>query len=91
MGLREESDSFYKYKFSNILHQILAVNNKSIQNAPDLIELIKNIQIKENQKIISLDIQHLYTNIPIDETINIIRKNFTEKNNLEQSIIDEIT
>lgn len=91
MGLREESDSFCIYKLSNILHQILAVNNKSIQNATELIELIKNIQIKENQTIISFDLQHLYTNIPIDGTINIIWKNLTEQNNRVQLIIDEIT
>lgn len=91
MGLREESDSFCIYKLSNILHQILAVNNKRIQNAPELIELIKNIQIKENQTIISFEIQHLYANISIDETINIIWKNLTDQNYREQLIIDEIT
>lgn len=78
-------------QLSNILHQILAVNNKSTQNAPELIELIKYIQIKENQTIISFDIQHLYTNITIDETIDIIWKNLTEQNNREQLVIDEIT
>ncbi|XP_049828734.1 uncharacterized protein LOC126267492 [Schistocerca gregaria] len=49
-------------------------NNRSLKNTGDIIEKIKNINIPPTAKLVSFDITSMYTNIPTEETINIIEQ-----------------
>ena len=66
----------YKIKknLKNLLKTTLIIDNKyNIKNTVNLTEQLKDIKITNKTKIISLDIKNLYTNIPINETLDIIR------------------
>ncbi|XP_044748720.1 uncharacterized protein LOC123309597 [Coccinella septempunctata] len=52
----------------------------SIKNSVQLAESLKDLQIPEGAKLISLDAKNIYTSIPPDECITIIDKKLTEKN-----------
>ena len=55
-----------------ILKSKLILNNK--YNIKNSIELTKQkIELTQNSKLISLDIKDMYTNIPVAETIDIIK------------------
>ena len=60
---------------------------RAIINTSHLIEQIKNIKITQHTKILSLDIRNLYTNIPVKETIDIV-KQFLERNTDGEHIDD---
>lgn len=75
------------YKITNKLNQILAkmytyTENYSIKNSQQLIEEIKNINIPHSAQLASFDITNLYTNIPIPETLNVIRSNLIKHKKL---------
>ena len=66
----------YKFKkfLKNLLKTTLIIDNKyNIKNTVNLTEQLKDIKITNKTKIISLDIKDLYSNIPINEIIDIIR------------------
>ena len=47
----------------------------SIKNAKCVIEKLKGIDINNNTKLMSLDVKDMFTNIPINKTINLIKGN----------------
>ncbi|XP_045482952.1 uncharacterized protein LOC123686796 [Harmonia axyridis] len=51
-----------------------------IKNSGQLVDSLRNLQIPEGAKLISLDAKNLYTSIPPDECITILDKKLTEKN-----------
>ena len=62
-----------KKQLVKILQNKLIINNKyNIKNATNLTEILSKIDISSDSKLISLDIKDMYTNIPIQETLNII-------------------
>ena len=72
------------------LKEIIHLENKfTIKNSYELIEKLKNIKICNSTNLASFDITNLYTNIPIDRTINIIQDKLTE-NNHDSEFTNEI-
>ena len=63
------------YKLNDILKSNLIIQNKfNIKDSIDLTRQINNIQLSSNSKFISLDIKDMYSNVSINETIEILRK-----------------
>ena len=56
------------------LAKILAPLSKSVQNSKDFVNFIKPQKIPLNHQIILFDVVSLFTNVPIDATIDIIRR-----------------
>lgn len=57
----------------------------TIKNSTDLINKLKNFKLNKNSKLVSFDIKNLYTNIPINQTLDFIKKhliNFQDHNKL---------
>lgn len=54
--------------------------NHTVSNNLELVNKIKDINIPENSYLISLDISNLFTNIPIEEVVEIIKNKLSEKN-----------
>lgn len=83
------------YKVSKKLVQIIKnsislKNNHSTKNCTEFINKLKNVQIKPNYRIASFDIVDLYTNIPVHDTIAILKSNLGEANIRSTDEINEI-
>lgn len=65
-------------------------NNYSVKNSYDFINAIKNIDIKSHYTLASFDIVNLYTNVPIQETLNIVKENLKKNLILLPEAIDEL-
>ncbi|XP_049857520.1 uncharacterized protein LOC126338559 [Schistocerca gregaria] len=68
------------YKLSQLLNNILREfytfeTTYTVKNAHELTTLIKDIKIPGEARFASFDIVNLFTNIPVKDTIEIIRKN----------------
>ena len=48
-------------------------NNHTIANLTDFINKVKNVKLPRNYKLTSFDIINLYINIPVRETLQILR------------------
>ncbi|XP_049832300.1 uncharacterized protein LOC126272991 [Schistocerca gregaria] len=75
------------YKISKKLNEVLSNTFKfeetySVKNSYELINCLKEIQIPDTARFASLDITNLYTNIPVKETIEIIKNNLLKHKNL---------
>ena len=57
-------------------------NDHIIANLTDFINKVKNVKLPPNYKLASFDIINLYTNIPVRETLQILRNNLFESNKL---------
>ena len=51
----------------------------TLKDSFDFINKVSNIKLKEENFIISIDVESLFTNVPIDETLEIIKKAFFKK------------
>ena len=63
------------YKTSKYLAQLLAPLTKSkytINSTNDFIDFTKNLQVGQDHDMISFDVTNLFTNVPLDFTINLI-------------------
>ncbi|KAJ4441797.1 hypothetical protein ANN_11655 [Periplaneta americana] len=72
------------------LKEILKMDNRySLNNSQQLIERLQSLSINKSTKLVSLDIENLYTNIPLDETLKIISEKL-RKLNTEEKIINQL-
>lgn len=79
----------YNYKASDYLTKVLtsAIKEKGgfkyvVKDSFDFINKLSQIKLEEGECLISFDVESLFTNVPIDETIEIIKNTFfTLKNN----------
>jgi hypothetical protein len=70
------------YNTSKYLAQLLAPLTKSeftINSTKDFIMFTKNLEIGENQEMISFDVSNLFTNVPLEFTINLILEKVFKK------------
>jgi hypothetical protein len=59
---------------AKILNQYITLNNYyNIINSTSLANDLTKLKIYENHKLITFDVKDLYVNIPIDETLTIIK------------------
>lgn len=73
-----------------IKNNIIIQNDNSISNSMHLINITKDIRIENNYKLASFDITNLYTNVPTQKTIEILKNNLENTGKLEQHIINEL-
>ena len=73
-----------------IKENIDIVNNYSIKNSYDLVEKIKTIKSAPHYRLASFDVTNLYTNVPVDETMTILRNSLINTNRLGRNEIDEL-
>ena len=71
------------YTFSKFLIQFIenfTSNEFTLKNNMQLVDDLKNLQLNSESYMVSYDIESLYTNIPIDETIQILLDQMNEEN-----------
>ena len=66
----------------------LTNNHHNIKNTYELIDKLKTININENTFFTSYDITNMYTNIPVEETLDIIINKLIEQNENKQYITE---
>ena len=70
------------YKTSKYLAKLLAPLTKSkftINSTKDFITFTKSLKIGKNQEMVSFDVSNLFTNVPLDFTINLILEKVYKK------------
>ena len=61
-------------KLSRILKPLVGKSPYHIQSSQDFIQQIQGIQLQSNQCIVSFDVKALFTSVPIQSAITIIKK-----------------
>jgi len=86
------SPAYYAAKTVNrlIKDNINLHNNRSLQNTTDLIDKIKHINIPSGAKLVSFDVQNLYTSIPVNEAIILLDKELRKNVTLSDEQVNEI-
>ena len=72
MKLLIDSPEYELAKFINSLIKSLIPNKYMLRSTNDFLLKFNNCNISSDDKLISFDVVFLFTNIPINETINII-------------------
>ena len=70
------------YKTSKYLAKLLAPltkSNYSISSTTEFIEKIRNLKVDNNHEMISFDVSNLFTNVPLDFTIDLVLKKVYNK------------
>ena len=65
----------YNYKLAKWLEEKLkplSINEYTITDAFDFADEIRNVSVNEDDILVSYDVTALFTNVPLDETINIL-------------------
>ena len=70
-------------ELAKILMPLIGKSPYHVHNNKDFLESIKNIKIEDDECIMSYDVTALFTSIPIDNTISIIRKQIEEDRDLK--------
>ena len=88
------------YNLSKYVADILTTYTKNpdkhTENSKQFSEYIRNVTIEEDEKLVSFDVTSLYTNVPIKDTLVIIRdllendENLNEKTKIPPSNLLEI-
>ena len=61
-------------ELSRILSPMVGNSPHPIKNTADFVQQLKGITLKANESIVSYDVSALFTSVPIDHAINIIRR-----------------
>ena len=69
------------------LLSILRQSDHNVRSTKDFIQNIKRKNIPTGYKMVSFDVKSLFTNVPLDQTINIIFKRIYDDNELRTSIL----
>ena len=71
-------------EISRILKPLIGKSPYHIQNSQDFIQQIQGIQLQLNQCMVSFDVKALFTSVPIQPAITIIKKLLEEDQSLQQ-------
>lgn len=78
-------------KLDNIIRNNINLNpSHSLKNSLELVDNIRNVPINPGQNIMSLDVDNMYTNIPVDEAIETLKIRLKENNSLNDVKINEV-
>ena len=73
------------YQLAKILSP-LANSEYIVTSTKDFIEKIKNVKVPDGHQLISFDVKSLFTNVPLQKTIDIILKRIYENKEINTSI-----
>lgn len=71
---------------AGIIHE----ENYSLKNTYDFINKAKTLKVSSSHKMSSLDIVNLYTNVPVDETIDILEENLLRSKVYNKKVVEDI-
>ena len=71
-------------ELARILKPLVGSSPFQVQNSMDFIQQIKDIKLEEDQCIMSYDVKALFTSVPIQPAIDVIRKRLEEDKELQK-------
>ena len=77
------------YNFAKYLSKLLSPLRKSrnmVKNTQEFTEELKQQKLLQEHKMVPFDVKSLFTNVPLNRTIDIILKRISEKNEMDISI-----
>ena len=77
------------YHLAKYLAKVLSPLSKSeytVNNTTDFLKSIRNLKIPNNHKVISFDVKALFTNVPLDYTINLILRRIYDNHEIDTNI-----
>ena len=72
-----------RYVDNNIL-PLTGRTQSSIKNTEDFIREVMGLCIGEDERLVSFDVESLFTNVPVDESVEVIRNLLRNDNTLEE-------
>ena len=54
-----------------------------LKNSQHFVEFVKDIELRSNEVVVSFDVKSLFTNVPVDEAIEVILHKLSEDKALE--------
>ena len=63
---------------ADIIQPLVGKSPYHLNNSQHLLEKLKDVKVKDDEILISFDVSALFTSVPVDETIEIIRKRLQE-------------
>ena len=70
-------------RLSSILRPLVGTSGRILQNTHDLVESMENIELQEDELMVSYDVKSLFTSIPVEETILICERKLKQDPTLE--------
>ena len=71
-------------ELSRILKPLVGISPHHVKNNMDFIESIKGIQLQPEECMVSFDVEALFTSMPVESAISIIKKHLEEDKDLNQ-------
>ena len=71
-------------ELARILKPLMGKSPYEVQNSRDFIQQIQNIKLQEDQCIMSYDVKALFTSVPIQPAIDVIKKMLEEDGELQK-------
>ena len=71
-------------QLARILKPLVGKSSYNVQNTSDFVQQLRNIQLQQQECIISYDVKALFTSVPIEPAIEIIKKQLEDDKELQQ-------
>ena len=71
-------------ELARILNPLMGNSPYQVENNRDFIQQIQDIKLKEDQCIVSYDVKALFTSVPIQPAIDVIKKRLGEDGELQK-------
>jgi hypothetical protein len=63
---------------AKVLRPLVGKSERHLKNSQDLVNKLRGVTLSNNQSLISYDVTSLFTNVPVDESVSIIRNKLSE-------------
>ena len=71
-------------ELTRIIKPLVGGSTHHVQNNQDFLQSIEGIQLKPDEEMMSFDVESLFTSVPVDPSIDIIKKLLEEDRTLHQ-------
>ena len=71
-------------ELARILKPLVGKSQHHLQNTKDFIQQIKDVKLQQDETIISYDVKALFTSVPIQPVLNIIKNRLEKDQELQQ-------
>ena len=71
-------------ELSRILTSLLGKNSYTVMNSSDFVHRIRDVHIDQGDQLISLDVTSLFTQVPVDDALNVLKEKLNDDRTQEE-------